>query len=299
MNYLEKVKLKLQKTTVLNNESGMGVVEYILLLFVIVTILGGSIYQFNKSFESWVKNYFGLYLQCLLETGELPSIGSEEEGICNDEYQAFSFSAGRPPLSNNPNGGGRNNSGGSDSNKPSTKVGTNNSKSGSSSTGARSTSRNVPRSNLGGGSGSNLRRSRIPLSPSNSRQSSRSETSDSSSSGGGYESFQDNKFGSTSQSVNEYGRPEVVEYNFSDREKEEAKGGGRTASIEANDADKANAQKVPFSQRKRERKLASDDGIGFSMGNLIRFAFIIGIILAIIFFLFSQLQKVRKQMDGD
>ena len=84
------------------SESGQTIVEYILILVVTVGIILGVVLQFNKAFETFANNYFGNYLSCLLETGELPSLGlngSDNVGICNQEFQPFSFSAGRPPVS--------------------------------------------------------------------------------------------------------------------------------------------------------------------------------------------------------
>jgi hypothetical protein len=90
------------------NESGQGVVEYILILIVVLLIFLGGVYQLNTAFRSWADNYFGDYLTCLLETGELPAISGSGgvAGVCNEEFQAFSFTAGRPLRGDTPRGGG-------------------------------------------------------------------------------------------------------------------------------------------------------------------------------------------------
>lgn len=82
------------------SDSGQAVIEYLLILVVTVGITLGVVLQFNKAFQTFADNYFGNYLACLLETGELPSLGldgPDNVGICNEEFQAFSFTAGRPP----------------------------------------------------------------------------------------------------------------------------------------------------------------------------------------------------------
>ncbi len=82
-------------------QSGQATTEYILLLVVVVAIIGGGLYQFNTAFQSFVQSYFGAYLACLLETGELPSLGGQasplsDPGSCNSQFQAFSLANGRP-----------------------------------------------------------------------------------------------------------------------------------------------------------------------------------------------------------
>lgn len=82
----------------MSNQSGQGLVEYILVLFVIIAMIFGAIYQLNSAFERWAHSYFGDYLSCLLETGELPTIsgGGGDPGLCNQLYEPFSLANGRP-----------------------------------------------------------------------------------------------------------------------------------------------------------------------------------------------------------
>lgn len=96
---------------ILKNSSGQGITEYILLLLILVMVFLGGIYQLNTAFEKWANNYFGNYLACLLETGELPSIGGApgDSGICNEMFETFSLANGRqlkPDFDNNGSGGG-------------------------------------------------------------------------------------------------------------------------------------------------------------------------------------------------
>jgi hypothetical protein len=68
------------------------------LLFTLIICLG-AFYQFNDAFKRYVANYFGNYLACLLESGELPSLGYGGPALadtCNGEFQPFSLANGRP-----------------------------------------------------------------------------------------------------------------------------------------------------------------------------------------------------------
>jgi hypothetical protein len=69
-----------------------------MVLIVSVTLILGGLYQLNTAFKSWANNYFGDYLSCLLETGELPSMGGppDNNGICNQLFKPFTLAEGRP-----------------------------------------------------------------------------------------------------------------------------------------------------------------------------------------------------------
>ena len=79
-------------------QGGQAVVEYILVLIVTVGLVLGGIYQLNSAFKVWAKAYYGDYLACLLETGDLPLIdgGTGDSGICNQLFKPFSLADGRP-----------------------------------------------------------------------------------------------------------------------------------------------------------------------------------------------------------
>jgi hypothetical protein len=94
---------------VLRNQRGQGIVEYILALIVGVVLILGGMYQLNTAFKTWATNYFGNYLACLLEAGELPSIsgGGGDSGVCNEFFKPFSLAEGRPLKENAKTGGGQ------------------------------------------------------------------------------------------------------------------------------------------------------------------------------------------------
>lgn len=91
----------------LANNRGQSLVEYMLILVVAVAIILILVFQFSSAFQIWANNYFGEYLQCLLETGELPSIGGTpgDSGTCNQFFSPFNLQNGRASIAA-PNAGG-------------------------------------------------------------------------------------------------------------------------------------------------------------------------------------------------
>ena len=96
------------------SQAGQAVLEYVLTLVVVVTILTAGIYQFSSAFQAFATSYFGEYLQCLIEAGELPQLGNDDGGICESSFQSFSLANGRPPV-DGPGSGSGSDSGGSSS----------------------------------------------------------------------------------------------------------------------------------------------------------------------------------------
>ena len=76
-----------------SKSSGQAVLEYLLVLFVTVAIILGLLYQFNSGFKVFLDNFFGDYIACLLETGELPSLGAQGPGPKECSPPQFSFNA--------------------------------------------------------------------------------------------------------------------------------------------------------------------------------------------------------------
>lgn len=86
----------------LNSESGQAIIEYILVLVVTLGIILGVMYQFNNAFKKYVQSYFGEYVACLLETGELPALGGAAGAnaqVCDASFEPFSLKNGRPFIS--------------------------------------------------------------------------------------------------------------------------------------------------------------------------------------------------------
>ncbi|MES2962631.1 MAG: hypothetical protein V4760_01995 [Bdellovibrionota bacterium] len=92
---------KSRRTASWNRESGQGTLEYILVLVITVILFLTVVWQFNDAFRSYAENFFDGYVACLLETGELPGRG----GNCTADYKAFKIADGKP-LINGPLGDG-------------------------------------------------------------------------------------------------------------------------------------------------------------------------------------------------
>ena len=90
------------------NQTGQAVTEYILLLIFLVTMLFAAKGIFG-GLNKFINNYVGEYIACLMEYGELPSLGVKETELnkhksaasgssCNAKFEGFSFAEGRPPT---------------------------------------------------------------------------------------------------------------------------------------------------------------------------------------------------------
>ena len=87
----------------LRSERGQGIVEYILLLVVVLTLAFLLANRFFQPFQKWVNYYLGSYVECLLDQGELPGQGGEN-GIQDCEFQN-PFEAGGSGTSGSGSGG--------------------------------------------------------------------------------------------------------------------------------------------------------------------------------------------------
>lgn len=109
-----------QSTSRLNNQHGQALIEYVLILVITVSLILALISQVFEPIQKHLDNYMGKYIQCLLEMGELPTLGAsdspvaEEGGDCNSRFDAASLGAGRPPSSGS-GGAGAGSGSGSDS----------------------------------------------------------------------------------------------------------------------------------------------------------------------------------------
>lgn len=80
-----------------NDQSGQALVEYVLLLAIAVALILGLMNQFYRPFGDWMKDYMGAYLECLIDVGELPSLGYENESSeCNSKLKSGTLANGRP-----------------------------------------------------------------------------------------------------------------------------------------------------------------------------------------------------------
>ncbi len=268
------------------NESGQAVIEYVLVMMVSVAIVLGALYQLNDAFRIWADSYFGDYLACLLETGELPALDGGG-GTCGASYSDFKLDKGRQLVN-----------GGDGSSSSSGENGGNGGSGNSAASGAAARAAANGQSNI--------------ISMGNSRSSFRGSTrfSARSSAGGDEDSKKGGdsdtgSFGATNLSGYQQGR--VIRIPL--RQSEQIARGRRGSD----DDDKKDKTKIKVAatvqgaaQQRRaelmriERKIASGKAPEieeFTFGNFLRYIIIAAIIIAILFFIGGQAMQVSKSLD--
>ncbi len=71
-------------------------IEYILVMTTVIMIIGGVLWQFNSAFRTMAGKYFGDYLTCLLQTGELPG---QIATVCSPVEAKFNIADGKGLIS--------------------------------------------------------------------------------------------------------------------------------------------------------------------------------------------------------
>lgn len=83
-------------------EKGQALVEYMLMLVVAVILIVGLTITFFVPLRNFVADLNNTYIRCLLETGELPRVGTDSSASCDAEvpkFQLGSASGGGAPGS--------------------------------------------------------------------------------------------------------------------------------------------------------------------------------------------------------
>lgn len=305
---ISHLKLREFSAKKLAQESGQAILEYTLLLVIVVTILTGSIYQFSSAFQAFTDSYFGDYLQCLIESGELPQLGGDDEGICNSSFQAFSLANGRPIDSSSTNSasgssgdsnvGGGGVYGGSNPNSSGTTVG----RAPGTSVGAGSSSGNLGASS--GGPGSSSGNSGGSLGGGRTNRVSVGGQ-------GNKGAFGNNKnkkvpFNPTANTYTDLGANgsgsglrsrRILRSYGSETEGGDIEGGPNASSnaVAGVAGQGGRDKKVPISERK---PASNDDEVQeMSFGNFMRYLVIFCMVVAVILFLGGQIQSITKSMD--
>lgn len=89
-----------------SDQSGQALVEFVL----IMVITAGLLMAAKKAFsglDKFINHYIADYTVCLMEYGELPSLGvrdgdqkkHESSSQCDKDFEAFTWASGRPPVS--------------------------------------------------------------------------------------------------------------------------------------------------------------------------------------------------------
>lgn len=262
-------------------QAGQALLEYILVLLVVVGIIGGVIFQLNTAFRIWANNYFGNYLVCLLETGELPSLGAPDPNSeCAQEFQAFDVQSGDTLTGE---GVGEGDGSGGGGGRAAVAPGSNGSVGGR--PGARS-GRNFGRANRfrarGGGAGVDGEGDEDGI----SRESNRT--------GPGYIDGYSSDSGRPKRFAT---RGEIKRRGRARQEKEEeAKKKPKAKNVEGGPETRAGPELIPVANR----SLAKVDAVevdDLSFGGFLRYLVIAGIVIALVIVIGGQILQVTKSME--
>ncbi len=265
----------------LGNERGQAVVEYTLVLIVTIAILLGLMQALFKPFGEFVSNYMGKYTACLLEYGELPSMGSDtptepdEDSECNKRFEAVTLANGRPPSSGG--SGSTTSSNGKKTTTPTPQTASSSTTAGSASRGGSS---NInfnrrPSGGVEGGSRKNAKVIQITLE------------------NGGAGSFYRNSRGErwtvNSQKSRAIGLTGLTEAEKKELEKK-ADGSGNILATGAT----VNLPKKKLAIKPPPPKEVVEQDKPFTLGNFIRYLFIAALVIALVIFIGGQALQMSK-----
>ena len=275
-------------------ETGQAVVEYILVLFITVSLILGLMYQFSDAFKQFLDSYFGDYIACLLETGELPSLGGSgpNQSQCQAPFVNFNLAAGNSIVE--PSSGGDGSSDGGSSSSAGS-GGSSGSSSGSSNQPLRSSQ--VSSSGATGNSDSTGRAGAGRPSRFTQRQSGGADQQQ-----GGFDSGSSDGEFSTGRGRRIVRRRRI--YLQDDYLTQDAKKKNRNPVIGSAKKDPKSVGVSSLRQPKfdlevpKPRAPATDSEFkGFSFATLIKFLLIAGIVIAIVIFLGGQALQIKKSWE--
>lgn len=287
------------------NEAGQGTVEYVLVLMITVIVILTVMMQFSGAFRAYANGFFGEYVACLLETGELPG-----GPLCANEWKDFNLADGKAGSVGDGGGGSGSGSGsgngsggsGSDGSKSSSKTGDGDSgKSKSDSSGSNSASNSKPSGetlgspgdgNSGGGFGSR--------SKGRQRSTSVAGTAKGSDAGAGREPLTAlaNTGRSNSNGDNSSGRKQSLsrDYGYFGQKEDEDREASRPAvkEVAKDTSGRLRPKKVAEGPQRAPASKSMGDDDGFSFGSFIRIILIAGILIAIFILFGGQLLAISK-----
>lgn len=310
------------------HQSGQAVVEYILLLIVIVSLVIGAAKAFGN-LNSFMNAYIGDYIVCLMEYGELPSLGVSDSKqknhsggssgkSCDQQFAGFTFESGRPPTggssstmggqgsrSGNRGGENRSNSTNSGSNKNSSKNAENSSSKKNNADGGSGNRGNVATKNSSPYATGQINRSNAnygtsdgDLSPGNKKIKIIEEQEE-------LGKKKSDAYGETSRSRRRGNGQEkyraITGQMAAEIEKKLAKKSGPTRSVRTLAGDTGNRfgpyKKTFTPPETKTREIKNDDNSGFSFGYIIRWLIIGGMLLALIIFFGGQIMNYSNSKD--
>ena len=268
-----------RKNPMSNPESGQGAVEYILITLITVVLILGLVYQFNQKFKAFAMNYFGNYIACLLETGELPG---SKNGLCIEEYQTISQQQGKALMAFSNNGSSSSSNSSSTTAKSSTS-------SGKTATGEALSSSPGQTSNFNSSGGGGRERESNVNAAVSKKDAEASGYSTLYGSNGAYER-------GANGARSEENKRQYVNGTDEDGEDKAKAAVTKTGKKTANN----NALKPKRVTQDAVRKVASVGGIEdsqFTFGAFIRWIIIAALILIIVIFFGGQLMQIMRSRD--
>ncbi len=271
--------------SILRSTRGQALTEYVLILVVVVALILGTVYQFNDAIRVWANNYFGEYVACLLETGELPALGAAvgAAGICEELYQPFSLADGRPPI-------------------PGGSVGTPNSSRDGSGIGPVELSENDSRNQRSGGGQDSSRDSRFSSSRNRSSSGGTGPRPRTREGEGAKQSTGDTRatsYGQSNPSTRRSGGEfmQRLDNRFAFSDEAEGIAGRRAIATTTPSAQQSSKSRTRINAKALNKGEGAADDEPFTFGDWLRILIIIALIIGIVVTLGGQFLQVGKSMD--
>lgn len=266
------------------------------MLIISVSLVLALMSQIFQPFGDFISNYMGKYVGCLLEYGELPSLGSEgvveEDPECSKRFAPGTLAEGRPPVNQNGPGSEGSGSGGSSSSDGSTDG------SGSSGSSSRQGGTGTYAGSASRRGGSSFLRPPRQAPPGiESGEGANQKVVEIALEGQGSGGFFQSQRTSTSYvgPGRRTGYVAITGLTESERKKLEKKQEG-TARIIASDESFAPAPKK-MAVKKPEPKAVEVEEEPMTIGNFIRIIFIAAIIIALVIFVGGQALQMSKNFE--
>lgn len=285
------------------NSTGQALIETVLVTIISVSMITFFVATAYKPMGKFFTNYLGDYLGCLLDSGELPAKGSYGGGgasasVCDAQFQPFTVAQGRPPLNN----------GGSGSNFMS-----NSNSRGSSGAGAgKSAQSGAGDSQSSGGASGNSSSSRsggpkfIERSQAAADSASAEGASVVGSLSGARTAGNFRPTGPNLITANDRNRDQVTPYvgipgwlNEQDKNaigQRRAREESRLISQQENPDNEKN-EKIKMNPQIRKVAAETDEEIRWSFGQLLKWGFVIALVLFIAFIVGTQLRQISAGME--
>jgi hypothetical protein len=282
---------------------GQGAIEYILLLLVVVGIIVGLLLQFNQAFATYTKALLGDYVICLLENGELPGLGLDDNGQSQCSQTPLAFSASAANGAGGSSGSGGNSASGGSSSSGSNGGGTSGSSGGS---GAKKNSAGGSGSGSSASSGragdihrtgdsflqsSGGRQRRVALAGAEGDPESTSSTGKLEMGKGGGRGRGENKSG-----TDKGGRVVAMSSRFDTSSLDDRDQGKRVALGPTEERD-LKPRRLRVEPSAKKTAAAQDEDSRFSLGDLFRYIIIAAIVIVLVIFIGGQALQASKSME--